>query len=73
MDLAMGSWRGLIAPKGIPKERMERIEKAVQNPKYQEFMKINRLTNDFEGTEELKKHYFKDSNTLIAILKSIDQ
>ncbi len=76
VDLVMGNWRGLAAPKGVPKERMDIIEKsfakAVQTPKYQEFMKANRLTNDFEGSAEWAKHYIKDGEAMLAILKTIE-
>jgi tripartite-type tricarboxylate transporter receptor subunit TctC len=76
VDLVMGNWRGLAAPKGVPKERIDIIEKsfakAVQSPKYQEFMKSNRLTNDFEGSADWGKHYLKDGEAMLEILKTIE-
>lgn len=42
-DWTMGSWRGLAAPKGTPKEIVDRLiaacDKVVHDPKYLDFMK----------------------------------
>ena len=42
-DWTMGSWRGLVAPKGTPKAILDRLtaacEKVVHDPKYLDFMK----------------------------------
>jgi tripartite-type tricarboxylate transporter receptor subunit TctC len=77
IDLVMGNWSGMVAPKGTPKERIQVLEKAfanaAQNPQYIEFLKKNRVTNDFAGTEETRKYYFQTAETMLAFLKTLEK
>lgn len=77
VNLVMGNWRGVMAPKGVPKERLEILERAfakiVKTPQYNEFMKNNKMTNDFMGFSEFKKVYFEDAEEIINYTKSIQQ
>lgn len=77
VDLVLGNWRGIIAPKGTPKDRIQIIEKvfarAVKDPRYNEFLEKNRLTNDYVGTEGMIKKYFENAEVILGTLKSIEK
>ncbi len=77
IDLVMGNWSGMVAPKGTPKERIQVIDKAFANalkdPKYNEFLKKNRVTNDYAGAEETRKYYFQEAETMLNFLKTVQK
>ena len=77
LDLVMGNWWGVIAPKGVPKDRMEILDrafaKAVKSPQYLELMKNNKMGSDFVGSAEFRKFYLKDAEVVINYTKSIVQ
>ena len=77
LDLVMGNWWGVIAPRGVPKDRLEILDKAfakaVKSPQYLELMRNNKMGSDFVGSAEFRKFYLKDAEVVINYTKSIVQ
>jgi len=77
VDVVATIWRGLGGPKGIPRDRIEILEKAfaktVQDPAYKEMMKRIMLEDNFMGTADFRKMYFRDADVLIPILKELEK
>ncbi len=76
INVVMEQWRAMVAPKGIPSERIAVLEKAfiraMQQPKYNDLLKKLMLENNYMGTAEIKKFYFSQAEFLLPILKSLD-
>jgi tripartite-type tricarboxylate transporter receptor subunit TctC len=77
VNLDMVLWRGLIAPKGMAKEKIKfldkALEKATKDPKYVEFMKKRQFSDDFMPTDEFSKKYYEEGTELMALLKSLEK
>ena len=77
VNLVMVLWRGLIAPKGMAKEKIaileKALEKATQDPQYEEFMKKRQFSNDFMSNAEFSKKYYEEGEELMALMKSLDK
>jgi len=67
----MGNWWGVIAPKGVPKDRMEVLDrafaKAVKSPQYLELMRNNKMGSDFVGSAQFSKFYQQDADVVIKL------
>ena len=77
IDVAMEIWRGMAAPKGVPKERLEFLEKAflkaMDHPRYQDLLKKLMLPNNFQGNAEFRKMYFGEAEVLLPMLKALEK
>lgn len=77
VDMDMVLWRGIVAPKGISKEKVAILEKAfrraTQDPKYVAFMKKAKFSNDFMPTNEFREAYFKEGRELIALVEKTEK
>ncbi len=77
IDVALEIWRGMAAPKGTPKERMEFLEKAflkaMEHPRYQELLKKLMLPNNFRENAEFRKMYFGEAEILFPMLKALEK
>lgn len=75
VDLVMSNWRGVVAPKGLSKDRLavlgKAFEKAVNDPKYVAFMKQKKLISVFKGPQEFGEFYFEAGKNLINVLKEM--
>ena len=77
VDAVVGNWRGIIAPKGTPADRIAVLaaafEKVSKRPEYADFLQKNKLTNDFRGTEEFRRRYAADAEVILKVLDSIEK
>lgn len=77
IDVVMEIWRGVAAPKGTPKERIELLEKAflkaMAQPRYQDLLKNLMLPNNFQENAEFRRLYFGDAEVLLPILKTLEK
>lgn len=77
VNLNMALWRGLIAPKGLAKEKIAVLEKAfaqaTRDPEYVEFMKKRNFSNDFVSHAEFSKEYYREGKELVELLASMEK
>jgi len=75
VDIVMSNWRGVVAPKGVPKDRIailaKAFEKAVKDPKYVNFMKQKKLISVFKDADDFRKFFFGAGEGLIAALEGM--
>lgn len=77
VDMDMVLWRGIAAPKGISKEKVailgKALRQATEDPKYVAFMKKAKFSNDFMPTAEFREAYFKEGRDLIELVKKAEK
>ena len=73
VNLSAVLWRGVVAPKGISKDKIaileEAFRKATSDPEYVEFMKTRKFANTFVPHAEFAKAYYEEGKTLTALLE----
>ena len=71
IDVAIGTWRGLMVPKGTPPDIVNRwsalTKKVVNEPKYQETLKKLNVNSIYEDAETFSK-VLKDNDELFKLL-----
>ena len=76
LDISVGNWRGVLAPKGTPAERIKVLEaafaRAVKDPAYIAFMEKNKAANLFMNHEDFKKKYDADAEMIMSVLNSLE-
>jgi tripartite-type tricarboxylate transporter receptor subunit TctC len=74
-DWAMGAWRGIVAPKGIPAEARDKLSAALKkvaaSKEYNEFMAKQGYGVVYAGPEEFAKHMAKSDAELGATMKAV--
>jgi len=74
-DWMMGSWRGIAAPKGIPKDAESRLVNALKNvydsPEYREFMNARGFGMRYLAPTDFARFMEKSTNDLGAMMKAV--
>ena len=77
IDVVIGIWRGVGAPKGTPPDRLEILEKAflkaVQTPEWIQLMQRLRLENNYQGAAEFRKIYYRDAEVLEPLARGLEK
>ena len=77
IDVVIGIWRGVGAPKGTPQDRLEILEKAflkaVQTPEWIQLMQRLKLENNFQGMAEFRKVYYRDAEVLEPLARALEK
>jgi len=74
LDITVANWRGILAPKGVPADRLKILEdafvKVTQNPSYLEFMAAQTVPSRVARSEEFTKRYFDEAEVILDILEA---
>jgi tripartite-type tricarboxylate transporter receptor subunit TctC len=68
-------WTGVVAPKGVPKEILKKLEdaftQAYHNPKYQELVKHLQMVPAYRSGEDFRRKVFEDFEDQGRLLKTL--
>jgi tripartite-type tricarboxylate transporter receptor subunit TctC len=74
-DWAIGAWRGIVAPKGIPADVRDKLSAAVQkvaaSKEYNEFMASRGFGVIYAGPDDFAKYMAKSDSELGATMKAV--
>jgi Uncharacterized protein conserved in bacteria len=74
-DWAMGAWRGIVAPKGIPADARDKLSAAVRkvaaSKEYTDFMASRGFGVIYAGPEDFGKYMAKSDAELGATMKAV--
>jgi len=77
VNIDMGTWRGIAAPKGTPKEILEKLETAMEeilkSPKFVEFMNKEGIGIRFLGSEDFNNFLAVQEKAYISFYESQNQ